>query len=82
MYTSEGIIKIEEGLELESPTARIYEVRYNCPNAKVIMEVYFSEGNYTHSRFYTFPCEVDDMTFPECEDLLFTLPLFSDNFTR
>ena len=76
-----GLITIEQGLTLESPKAKIAGVQYKWDEDKVVIEVHFSEGNYKHSRSYEFDCVIDNMTSQECIDALFTLPLFTDNFT-
>ena len=78
--TSTGIIVIEEGLELENPIAEIASVQYLWNQDKVSIEVHFSEGRYKHSRSYTFDC-IAEWGSQDCMDALFTLPLFSENFT-
>jgi len=54
-----GLIKIEEGLELNSPTAEVNSVSYSWQDNTVKVEIHFKEegANFNHSRTFDFTNE-------------------------
>ncbi len=68
-------IEIEEGLNLNNPTATIKRICYEQDNNKVLVEIYFvEEGSaFTHSRTYTFTNESgEDMVYADVLELIKT----------